>query len=282
MADESGRDGVLDFAKRILAFFNHPAVYVLTLIAVGIVMLIAAALLESTFDRTAKVLNLGGATILGAGVFTAVTKAFLYGGVFRSAVIDALRSDEFKDVLVSAGRQGGSARPVIESFDRQFDQAVDALVRSRPVLESLDIMAHTSSKYFAALRNRSIRVKRVRLLLLGDRGLTVAVTPGTNEDKESVRQEVQITANKWLATRDQGLFEQVDIRTCDFAPTLHFMVIDRSEAQFGLFQWIDRAPGVTTLASFVVRQDAAGRQLVANLQSTFDDIFENRSQPWPH
>jgi hypothetical protein len=281
VSNQIEQDGLRGFAKRIVAFFNQPAVYVLTLIALGIIMLIGAAAVDESWHRTAKVLNLGGATVLGAGVFTAVTKAFLYGGVFRSAVMDALQSDDFRSQLEAVVSASRTTSPPIQNFDRRFDQAVDSLLAPKRVVESLDILAHTSSKYLAAIRNRAVHVKHVRLLLIGDQGLNAAATPKTSRDKETVRSEVRITAGKWQLVRDQGVIERIDIRACDFASSIHFMLIDRREAQFGIFRLIDSAPGVTTLSNFVVHHDGtAGSQLVADFQSMFDDIFSNRSQPW--
>ena len=282
MADKAQTGVLTAFIERILAFFSHPAVFVVTLIAAGFLLILAAAHWEATYPTLGKALNLSGVTILGAGAFTGITKAFFYGGIFRATALDALMSQEFKTHLENTIRAASAKQPSIQSHGRQFDHAVASMLPASTAIDSLDIFAHSSSKYLAAFRNHEIKVRKARLLLVKADSTSASLpTPVAATEREAVRHEMEITAGKWIAAKNEGLIDELEIRTYSFGTCVHFMLVNRSAAQFGFFRLVDTGPGVSTLSNFVVEQDgAAGKQMIADLQSFFDDVFAKRSTPW--
>lgn len=267
--------------RQILKFFNQPAVYVILLIMLGILLIILKFTFVAKYPSFAEGLQVIGVTILGSGIFSAVTKAFLYGGIFREAILETLNSDIFAerlDVILGSNQIDHLG---VKSFARRFDIAVNSILTSKNSIDQLDIFAHSSSKYFTTIRNTRLSVKKVRLLVLKDieSSDTLISIPSTAKD---ARNEIHTTIGKWLAAKNDGAIEDIEIRMYNFLPTMHFMVVDGRAAMFGFFHLVNSFPGVSTLTNFVVHKEhVIGDQMLTDLQTLFNDIFANRSEPWP-
>ena len=76
-------------------FFGHPVALALGLIGLGAVTL---SLSYGPCANTVwgQVLHTFGVTVLGAGAFTAVTKAMAYGGIFHDTVQEVISSQAFE------------------------------------------------------------------------------------------------------------------------------------------------------------------------------------------
>ncbi len=170
------------------------------------------------------------------------------------------------------------SKPSIEPHSRNFTEAIDATLATRGAIKSLDLFAHTSSKYFNALRNKHVRIKRVRLLILSDDCILEAPSPKSDQDREVVRQEKNLIIKKWQGMKREGYIDELLIREYCFVPYFHFVVVDGKSAVFGLFRPLEPHPGVTTLSLRSVHDhNALGSELLRDLVHFFGTVYESFS-----
>ena len=166
----------------------------------------------------------------------------------------------------------------IVAHSRDFTKAIDAAVATGKSVKSLDLFAHTSSKYLNALRNKQVHIKQVRLLLLSDDCIMKAPSPKEVDDKKAVIKEKSVTLMKWQRLKEEGYIDELSIGEYRFVPYFHFAVVDRRVAVFGLFRPLEPMPGVRTLSLRSVRDhDASGSELIRDLVTFFDAVFEDFS-----
>jgi len=257
-----------EFAQKIGRLFLVPAALIILLVVVGFGPVVVAVVF-SEYPRLSEVLKLAGVTVLGSGVFTAATKAIVYGGIFKDTV---------KEALLELKTPSG-----IEAFDRRFVVAVDRLVGKRDYIDTIDILAHSSSKYLSVLKDHKVsKIKRVRLLLASEQAVQTAITPASPTDRIHAWHEIELTISKWRAAAAAHEFETVEVRTLPFVPMFHLMIVDKAIGMVGVFRPIASGSGVNALGSFALRQDdPVGGKLLTDLQTIFDDYFKNHAQPYP-
>ncbi|MBN2018644.1 MAG: hypothetical protein JW749_00280 [Sedimentisphaerales bacterium] len=171
----------------------------------------------------------------------------------------------------------------LESHGHSFEQATGAVLRQGAVVDSLDMFAHTSAKYYGVLRNKLCHIKHMRLLIAGEEGLLHFPIPDPHKCLDDLSKEVKFATNNWVNAQKEGWIEEIEIHRYNFPIYVHFMIVNGRSAEIGLFRPRHRTFGITTTGGYsysVHNRQTVGHQIISDLQNFFNDIFEKNSAPF--
>lgn len=166
----------------------------------------------------------------------------------------------------------------IQAHGESFTEAIDSIMTTGSSINSLDIFAHTTSKYFGVIRNKNIRIKNVRLLVPTDESIENSISPTDIEDKLGIIEEKKITLKKWQSMKNDGCIDNLLIHEYHFIPYFHFAIVNQKQAVFGIFRPIESNTGVKTLTNRSIRgNNTSGGEMIKDLGVFFNAIFDDFS-----
>jgi len=165
-------------------------------------------------------------------------------------------------------------------IDESFGKAVQKTIDGKQNLETLDIFAHSSSKYYTFIRESKIHVRKLRLLVCNPDIIKSLPFPSSDAERLSQSEQIDYIISNWFRVYHEGMIESIEVHIHNFTPTCHFMIADRRSAQFGFFCPSPNIPGVKILTTFVAKmKNSAGRQIIQDLTAYFDIVFKDYSIP---
>lgn len=156
-----------------------------------------------------------------------------------------------------------------------FTQGVVDLLMKNQELESLDILAYTSTMYFFAFRDSGARVNQVRLLLRSAEHLETVQLPTDSQAKQYFKQEVEKMVRSWFQLQQEGRIKTLSVKYYSFDSICHFMNVNGNLLHFGLFRPMHGFPGSGVLSSYVVQDyHSGGRQLIDDCKTEFELVWD--------
>lgn len=144
------------------------------------------------------------------------------------------------------------------SVETSFGAAVNRTLDGVQEVGEVLLYAHSSARYYALVRNSSVRIKVLRVLLFEPRADDGA--------SELVEAEVQTAAANWLNCADR-----VDVRRFRDLPTMHFMIVDGRRGVFGLFGQRQTIRVSLRDIFSITDRTQAGKSMVENCVASFEE-----------
>lgn len=158
-----------------------------------------------------------------------------------------------------------------------FLQGFLAILRTRPLYENVDVLAHTGAMYYRAIYESQASIKNLRVLVRDMQSIQSFSLPSDENAKLEIQQEWTRTLKDWESLQRSGKVTNLVIRYYPFDPMLHFAVLDRSIGFLTLMKPQKEFPGPTSrftpTAYTVIGTTPTGRQLVNDLLTEFDSIW---------
>jgi hypothetical protein len=148
-----------------------------------------------------------------------------------------------------------------------FNHQVGELIKKKPALDTLDILATDTTNFYHALVDLHFHANQIRILLYSK-------TSGVDD----------IIA-QWVDLKNDGkICNELIIKTYDISPTLYGMIMDRSDGCFGFFypKYVaDPALNINKRSTgpYVLdHHSPMGMKILQDLNTWFDQAFESHSR----
>ncbi|MBE0662816.1 MAG: hypothetical protein IH597_10125 [Bacteroidales bacterium] len=162
---------------------------------------------------------------------------------------------------------------------KSFEVALGETIVKGERVDCIKLFAHTTTKYYTALRNKDISINRLQLLIFSSKAIDMMPTPIEESDKELIKQEIVLILKKWLDAKNEGVINNLEIRVCDYIPLIHFLIKRNEKAMFGFFKPRSDSSGLKTLGNHTLTGFFTNQfDLINDLEIVYDEIFKNHSR----
>jgi hypothetical protein len=169
-------------------------------------------------------------------------------------------------------------RTDMPNYYPEFGDAINNLFLKRDTVDTMDIFAHTSEKFYAFIRDRKMKINKVRVLLRSPDASYPFSFPVNKEEQEFTRQKIHLLKKDWENLSQEGYINQLSVKAYNFEPSFFGITIDERKALIGFFLPRKDRTGVKALTCYIISDTTEyERAMLTDFKRWFDTIFNSFS-----